>query len=130
MACAKLSSLFKEAKEKLSTPPDPPPRKKEHPIKKEVGRTDPEIKRGKLTKRRDSSLGLSTARKRNTILRIRMIHGTHALYLLVTFLSQLKRRTYSSWFLRLVPSSRYDNDQSRFLPVNFLLMSLGNSENS
>ena len=61
-AQAKLSSLFKEAKEKLSTPPDPPPRKKEHPIKKEVSRTDPEIKRGKLTKRRDSSLGLSTTR--------------------------------------------------------------------
>ena len=31
-----------------------------------MSRTDPEIKRGKLTKRRDSSLGLRTTRNRNT----------------------------------------------------------------
>uniref|UniRef100_A0A1X7U8R1 RRM domain-containing protein n=1 Tax=Amphimedon queenslandica TaxID=400682 RepID=A0A1X7U8R1_AMPQE len=56
-------------KEKLSTPPDPPQRKKEHTktLKKEVSGTEPEIKREKATKRQGSLLGLlSTTRNRNT----------------------------------------------------------------
>uniref|UniRef100_A0A1X7TLX3 Uncharacterized protein n=1 Tax=Amphimedon queenslandica TaxID=400682 RepID=A0A1X7TLX3_AMPQE len=64
------------------------------------------------------------------LLIIKMILEILVQYLLVTFLCQLKRRTYSSWSSPLVRSSRHGNDQLWFLLVSFLLELLGNSENS